>query len=65
MGVMGWLFGGAITNLGSEEHVNQWFQPLKVSKPCDKDSAGTSWLSARIMWRLSEISCHSGSGMVL
>ncbi|CAH1262784.1 ACOXL [Branchiostoma lanceolatum] len=29
MGVMAWLFGGAVMNLGSEQHVVKWFQPLK------------------------------------
>ena len=31
MGVMAWLFGGAIHNLGTEEQTRMWFQPLKVS----------------------------------
>ena len=29
-GVNGWLFGGAVKNLGSPEHLRQYFQPLKV-----------------------------------
>eukprot|EP00058_Branchiostoma_floridae_P024745 XP_002610235.1 hypothetical protein BRAFLDRAFT_62059 [Branchiostoma floridae] len=29
MGVMAWLFGGAVMNLGSQQHVVKWFQPLK------------------------------------
>ncbi|XP_041043766.1 acyl-coenzyme A oxidase-like protein isoform X2 [Carcharodon carcharias] len=32
MGVVCWLFGGAIINLGSQEHVEKWFQPLKDLK---------------------------------
>ncbi|XP_013421333.1 acyl-coenzyme A oxidase-like protein [Lingula anatina] len=31
-GVMAWLFGGVITNLGSEEHIKRWFVPLKELK---------------------------------
>ncbi|GCC32349.1 hypothetical protein chiPu_0010810 [Chiloscyllium punctatum] len=32
MGVVCWLFGGAIINLGSKEHIEKWFQPLKDLK---------------------------------
>ncbi|XP_033031369.1 acyl-coenzyme A oxidase-like protein [Trachypithecus francoisi] len=28
-GIIYWLFGGAIRNLGSPEHVTKWFQPLQ------------------------------------
>ncbi|XP_041043768.1 acyl-coenzyme A oxidase-like protein isoform X4 [Carcharodon carcharias] len=38
MGVVCWLFGGAIINLGSQEHVEKWFQPLKefiIHTPCE------------------------------
>ncbi|XP_064623522.1 acyl-coenzyme A oxidase-like protein isoform X2 [Lineus longissimus] len=28
MGVMAWLFGGAVMNLGSERHAAEWFTPL-------------------------------------
>ncbi|XP_063774157.1 acyl-coenzyme A oxidase-like protein isoform X1 [Pseudophryne corroboree] len=28
-GVMCWLFGGAVMNLGSPEHIQKWFVPLK------------------------------------
>ena len=37
MGVMGWLFGGAVKNLGSPEHMDQWFHPLKVSVTAGKE----------------------------
>lgn len=29
-GIVYWLFGGAIRNVGSPEHVTKWFQPLQV-----------------------------------
>ncbi|XP_038655039.1 acyl-coenzyme A oxidase-like protein isoform X1 [Scyliorhinus canicula] len=32
MGVVCWLFGGAIINLGSQEHIEKWFKPLKDLK---------------------------------
>ncbi|XP_059501190.1 acyl-coenzyme A oxidase-like protein isoform X3 [Stegostoma tigrinum] len=32
MGVVCWLFGGAIINLGSQDHIEKWFQPLKDLK---------------------------------
>ncbi|XP_078398769.1 acyl-coenzyme A oxidase-like protein isoform X2 [Cetorhinus maximus] len=38
MGVVCWLFGGAIINLGSQEHIEKWFQPLKefiIHTPCE------------------------------
>ncbi|XP_064227882.1 uncharacterized protein LOC135273007 [Aotus nancymaae] len=31
-GIIYWLFGGAIRNLGSPEHVTKWFQPLQEQK---------------------------------
>ncbi|XP_069462944.1 acyl-coenzyme A oxidase-like protein isoform X1 [Ambystoma mexicanum] len=31
-GVVCWLFGGAVMNLGSPEHIVKWFQPLKEQK---------------------------------
>ena len=31
MGVMTWLFGGAVKSLGTEAHMAKWFHPLKVS----------------------------------
>ncbi|XP_078000930.1 acyl-coenzyme A oxidase-like protein [Glandiceps talaboti] len=32
MGVMVWLFGGAVINLGTEQHIKQFFEPLKELK---------------------------------
>uniref|UniRef100_H3BBK4 Acyl-CoA oxidase like n=1 Tax=Latimeria chalumnae TaxID=7897 RepID=H3BBK4_LATCH len=32
LGVVCWLFGGAVRNLGSPDHVKKWFQPLKELK---------------------------------
>ncbi|XP_032877994.1 acyl-coenzyme A oxidase-like protein [Amblyraja radiata] len=32
MGVVCWLFGGAIINLGSQVHIEKWLQPLKDLK---------------------------------
>lgn len=29
-GIIYWLFGGAIRNLGSPGHVTKWLQPLQV-----------------------------------
>ncbi|KAG9484072.1 hypothetical protein GDO78_009789 [Eleutherodactylus coqui] len=31
-GVICWLFGGAVINLGSSEHIQKWFVPLKNQK---------------------------------
>ncbi|XP_050609078.1 acyl-coenzyme A oxidase-like protein isoform X1 [Macaca thibetana thibetana] len=31
-GIVYWLFGGAIRNVGSPEHVTKWFQPLQKQK---------------------------------
>uniref|UniRef100_A0A2I3M9X0 Acyl-CoA oxidase like n=1 Tax=Papio anubis TaxID=9555 RepID=A0A2I3M9X0_PAPAN len=31
-GIVYWLFGGAIRNLGSPEHITKWFQPLQEQK---------------------------------
>ena len=30
MGVMGWLFAGAVKNLGSASHLQNFFQKMKV-----------------------------------
>uniref|UniRef100_A0A4W3IZA8 Acyl-coenzyme A oxidase n=1 Tax=Callorhinchus milii TaxID=7868 RepID=A0A4W3IZA8_CALMI len=32
MGVVCWLFGGAVVNLGSPEHIEKWVQPIKDLK---------------------------------
>ncbi|XP_070578544.1 acyl-coenzyme A oxidase-like protein [Ptychodera flava] len=32
MGVMAWLFGGAVINLGTEKHIEQYFMPLQELK---------------------------------
>ncbi len=31
MGVMAWLFGGAVRNLGTEEHIRKFWLPIQVA----------------------------------